>query len=61
MQKHGVGKNNRPTTLVIGNKEYDVLRKLNLDWKLRNDNPATIMGFKVEKVDGLEVKDIEVK
>ena len=53
--------NKRPTKLKIGDKEYQLLRKLNLDWKLKNDNPTVIMGFQIEKVDELDINQIEVK
>lgn len=61
MQEFRKSNGKRPTVLVIGKEDCKVLSKLNLDWQLRNDNPVTIMGFKIEKVDGLDVNKIEVK
>ena len=61
MVKYGLAKNKRPTTLVIGKKEFETLRKLNLDWRVNNSNPSTLMGFKLEIVKKLDVDKIELK
>ena len=61
MQKCGIGKGNRPTALVIGKREFEALKKLNLDWQRNNDNPVTLMGFKLEIVDKLDISNIKLK
>lgn len=53
--------NKRPTHIKIGKKELLILKNLNLDWKLRNEDPNTIMGLKIEKVDNLDINQIEVR